>query len=86
MFLKGYRFLGGPYRFTGFCCIWHHHEILVCSDIKNCMQEAMEIADKKEDESSFVILKAWSSRRLVHGKEMVWASSRSVLRWVTFTT
>ena len=53
MFLKGYRFLGGPYRFTGFCCIWHHHEILVCSDIKNCMKEAMEIADKKEDEIVF---------------------------------
>ena len=30
MLLKGYRCFGGPYRFTGFCCIWHHHEILVC--------------------------------------------------------
>ena len=38
-------FFGGPYRLTGFCCIWHHHEILVCSDIRNCMKEAMEIAD-----------------------------------------
>ena len=49
-FWKVIGFWGGPYRFTGFCCIWHHHEILVCSDIKNCMKEAMEIADKKEDE------------------------------------
>ena len=54
MFLKGYRFLGGPYRFTGVCCIWHHHEILVCSDIKNCMKEAMEIAGKKKDEIVFL--------------------------------
>ena len=52
-FWKVIGFLGGPYRFTGFCCIWHHHEILVCSDIKNCMKEAMEIADKKEDEIVF---------------------------------
>ena len=27
--------------------------MLVCSDIKNCMKEAMEIADKKEDEIVF---------------------------------
>ena len=54
MFLKGYRFFGGAYRFTGFCCIWHNHEVLVCSDIKNCMKKAMEIADKKEDEIVFL--------------------------------
>ena len=61
-FWKVIVFWGGPYRFTGFCCIWHHHEIF----------------DKKEWNRLFVILKAWNSRRLVHGKEMVWASRWSV--------
>ena len=53
-FWRAIVFLRGPYRFTGFWCIWHHHEILACSDIKNCMREAMEIADKKEDEIVFL--------------------------------
>jgi len=47
---EGLSLFWGGHRFTGFWCIWHHHEILACSDIKNCMREAMEIPDKKEDE------------------------------------
>ena len=58
MFLKGYRFFGGPYRFTRFCCIWHHHEILVCSYRKNCVKEAMDITDK---EDGIVFLWYWKN-------------------------
>ena len=79
-------FLGGPYRFTGFCCIWNHHEILVCSDIKNCMREAMEIADKKEDEIVFV----WYWKHgTAEGSFMAkkWFGHRAGRSpWVTFTT
>ena len=46
-------FFGGPYRLTGFCCIWHHHEILVCSDIKNCKRKLWRLLIRRRMKSSF---------------------------------